>query len=248
MTELVHSSTAAGVTTLTLDSQPNRNALSAELMEQLSAGLADALADESVRVVVLSHAGRVFCSGMDLRARDVPVTAFPALLTAIATAPKPVVARVGGPARAGGIGLLAAADIAIAGSSATFAFTEVRIGVVPAVISIPVLPRMLPRAAHELFLTGEVFDAQRAAAAGLVNVAVPDEELDAEVARYAGMLAQGAPGALAATKELLAAPSSDYAAMAALSASRFASAEGQEGMAAFREKRPASWVPTPPTG
>jgi len=242
MTELVHSSTVAGVTTLTLDSQANRNALSADLMEQLSAGLAAALGDDTVRVVVLSHAGRVFCSGMDLRARDVPVTAFPELLTAISTAPKPVVARVGGPARAGGIGLLAAADIAVAGSSATFAFTEVRIGVVPAVISIPVLPRMQPRAAHELFLTGEVFGADRAAAVGLVNVAVPDEELDREVERYAGMLAQGAPDALAATKELLAAPSSDYAAMAALSASRFASAEGKEGMAAFREKRPASWV------
>lgn len=245
MTELVHSSTAAGVTTLTLDSQPNRNALSADLMEQLSAGLAAALADDTVRVVVLSHAGRVFCSGMDLRAKDVPVTAFPELLTAISAAPKPVVARIGGPARAGGIGLLAAADIAIAGSSATFAFTEVRIGVVPAVISIPVLPRMLPRAAHELFLTGEVFGADRAAAVGLVNVAVPDDELDAEVERYAGMLAQGAPGALAGTKQLLAAPSTDYAAMAALSASRFASAEGQEGMAAFREKRPAAWVPPP---
>jgi methylglutaconyl-CoA hydratase len=183
---------------------------------------------------------------MDLRAKDVPVTAFPELLTAISTAPKPVVARIGGPARAGGIGLLAAADVAVAGASATFAFTEVRIGVVPAVISIPVLPRMLPRAAHELFLTGEVFDAQRAAAAGLVNVAVPDGRLDEEVARYAAMLAQGAPGALAATKELLGSPSADYAAMAALSASRFASEEGQEGMAAFREKRPAAWVPAPP--
>jgi methylglutaconyl-CoA hydratase len=244
MTELVHRSTDAGVATLTLDSPANRNALSAAAMEQLSAGLAAALADDSVRVVVLSHAGRVFCSGMDLRARDVPVTAFPALLTAISSAPKPVIARVGGPARAGGIGLLAAADIAIAGASATFAFTEVRIGVVPAVISVPVLPSMLPRAARELFLTGEVFDATRAAAVGLVNVAVPDEGLDPEVERYAEMLAQGAPGALAATKELLAAPSADYAAMAALSASRFASAEGQEGMAAFREKRPPSWAPS----
>jgi methylglutaconyl-CoA hydratase len=243
MTEVVHSSTGAGVTTLMLDSPHNRNALSADAMEQLSAGLDAALADDAVRVVVLSHAGRVFCSGMDLRARDVPVSAFPTLLTAISTAPKPVIARVGGPARAGGIGLLAAADIAIAGASATFAFTEVRIGVVPAVISVSVLPRMLPRAAHELFLTGEVFDAARAAAVGLVNVAVPDVSLDLEVERYAQLLVQGAPGALAATKELLAAPSSDYAAMAALSATRFASEEGREGIAAFSEKRPAAWVP-----
>lgn len=243
MTELVHSSTDAGVTTLTLDSPHNRNALSADAMEQLTAGLEAALADDGVRVIVLSHAGRVFCSGMDLRARDVPVTAFPALLTGISSSPKPVIARVGGPARAGGIGLLAAADIAVAAASATFAFTEVRIGVVPAVISVPVLRRMLSRAAHELFLTGEVFDAVRAAAAGLVDVAVPDVSLDLEVERYADLLVQGAPGALAATKELLAAPSSDYAAMAALSAARFASEEGREGIAAFSEKRPAAWVP-----
>jgi methylglutaconyl-CoA hydratase len=243
MTELVHSSTDAGVTTLTLDSPHNRNALSADSMEQLRAGLDAALADDTVRVVVLSHAGRVFCSGMDLRTRDVPVSAFPSLLTAISTAPKPVVARVGGAARAGGIGLLAAADIAVAGASANFAFTEVRIGVVPAVISVPVLPRMLPRAAHELFLTGEVFDAARAAAVGLVNVAVPDVALDLEVERYAALLVQGAPGALAATKDLLAAPSSDYAAMAALSASRFASDEGREGIAAFTARRRPSWVP-----
>lgn len=244
MTELVHSSTDAGVATLTLDSPANRNALSADLMTQLAAGLDAALADDAVRVIVLSHAGRVFCSGMDLKsAGAVPVDTFPAILRTIATAPKPMIARVGGPARAGGIGLVAAADVAVAGAAATFAFTEVRIGVVPAVISVPVLPRMLPRAAHELFLTGEVFDAARAAVAGLVNVAVPDEALDAEVARYADLLVRGAPGALAATKELLAAPSADYAAMAALSAARFASAEGQEGMAAFREKRPAAWVP-----
>ena len=243
MTELVHSSTDAGVTTLTLDSPHNRNALSADAMEQLTAGLEAALADDGVRVIVLSHAGRAFCSGMDLRARDVPVTAFPALLTRISTSPKPVIARVGGSARAGGIGLLAAADIAVATASATFAFTEVRIGVVPAVISVPVLPRMLSRAAHELFLTGEVFDAVRAAAAGLVNVAVPDVSLDLEVERYADLLVQGAPGALAATKALLAAPSSDYVAMAALSAARFASEEGREGIAAFTEKRPAAWVP-----
>lgn len=255
MTELVHSSAAGGVATLTLDSPHNRNALSPGLMAELAAGLRAALEDPSVRVVVLSHAGRVFCSGMDLKATagaggaaDMPVTAFPDLLAAIWDSPKPVIARVGGPARAGGIGLLAACDIAVAARSATFAFTEVRLGVVPAVISVPVLPRMLPRAAHELFLTGEVFGAERAAAVGLVNVAVKDEALDGEVERYVELLVQGAPGALAATKELLRrAPgpsmAADLAAMAALSASWFASAEGREGVAAYAEKRRPAWVP-----
>ena len=250
MTELVHSTVSGGVATLTLDSPPNRNALSPALMSELSALLADALADAAVRVIVLSHTGRVFCSGMDLKATssagaagDMPVTAFPDLLTALAGSPKPVIARIGGPARAGGIGLLAACDIALAARSATFAFTEVRLGVVPAVISVPVLPLLTPRAARELLLTGEVFPAARALAAGLVTAVVEDEELDAEVARYAGMLALGAPGALAATKDLLRNPSSDYAEMAALSASRFAGEEGREGVAAFAEKRRPSWVP-----
>jgi methylglutaconyl-CoA hydratase len=256
VTELVHLSVADGVATLTLDSPANRNALSPQLMGELAAGLRAALDDGSVRVVVLSHAGRVFCSGMDLKATaragnaaaDLPVTAFPDILSTLWTSPKPVLARVGGPARAGGIGLVAACDIAVAARSATFAFSEVRIGVVPAVISVPVLPRLAPRAAHELFLTGEVFGAERAAGIGLVNVAVADEDLDAEVDRYVDMLVRGAPGALAATKEMLRRPppgsmAADFAAMAALSAERFASQEGREGMAAFAEKRVASWVP-----
>jgi methylglutaconyl-CoA hydratase len=250
VTELVHFSVASGVATLTLDSQPNRNALSPALMAELSAGLAAAGTDDAVRVIVLTHAGRVFCSGADLKATaaatgagGMPVTSVPALLTALAESPKPVIARVGGPARAGGIGLIAACDIALAGRSATFAFTEVRLGVVPAVISVPVLPLLAPRAARELLLTGEIFDAARAAEIGLVTRVVEDDGLDAEVARYAGLLALGAPGALAATKELLAHPSTDYAAMSALSADRFAGPEGREGVAAFAEKRRPSWAP-----
>jgi len=255
VTELVHSTVTDGVATLTLDSPANRNALSPQLMGELAAGLAAALADPAVRVLVLSHTGRVFCSGMDLKAAarasgagDMPVTAFPDILTTLWTSPKPVVARVAGPARAGGVGLVAACDIAVAGRSATFAFTEVRIGVVPAVISVPVLPRLAPRAAHELFLTGEVFDADRAAAIGLVNTAVEDADLDAEVERYVDMLVRGAPGALAATKEMLrrspaGSMEADFAAMAALSAERFAGEEGREGMAAFAAKLPASWIP-----
>jgi methylglutaconyl-CoA hydratase len=159
----------------------------------------------------------------------------------------PVVARLAGPARAGGVGLVAACDIAVAADTTTFAFTEVRIGVVPAIIAVTVLPRLLPRAAHELFLTGETFDAARAAAIGLINRAVPTERLDAEVARYVDMLRRGAPDALAATKALMQRRLDDdlnaaFAAMQELSAHHFASAEGQEGMAAFAEKRLPAWA------
>jgi methylglutaconyl-CoA hydratase len=254
MSGLVHHAVAGGVATLTLDSPHNRNALSPRLMAELAAGLRAAVADETVRAVVLASADRVFCSGMDLKATaatdgaDLPVTAFPDLLTAIWSAPKPVVARVAGPARAGGIGLIAACDLAVAARSATFAFTEVRLGVVPAVISVAVLPRLAPRAAQELFLTGEVFDGDRAAAIGLVTAAVPDDDLDTELRRYLDLLVQGAPGALAATKALLRQPptgstAEQFAAMAELSARHFAGEEGREGVAAFAEKRRPRWVP-----
>lgn len=254
MAELVHADTARGIATITLDSQHNRNALSAQLMAELTDRLRAAQADDAVRVIVLTHDGRVFCSGMDLSearggsAAGMGVNAFPAVLQSIWDSPKPVVARVAGPARAGGVGLIGACDIAVAARAATFAFTEVRIGVVPAVISITVLPRLLPRAAHELFLTGEVFDGTRAAAVGLVNSAVDSADLDAEVSRYVDMLVLGAPGALAATKQVLrrvrpASMSEDIDAMLSLSAEHFAGDEGQEGIAAFAEKRQPSWVP-----
>jgi methylglutaconyl-CoA hydratase len=120
--------------------------------------------------------------------------------------------------------------------------------VIPAVISVPVLPRLLPRAAHELFLTGETFGARRAAEIGLLTLAVPESTVDSEVARYCGLLAAGGPRALAGTKQLLRRTSrgsmaEDFAELSELSAQFFASAEGQEGIAAFREKRPANWVP-----
>jgi methylglutaconyl-CoA hydratase len=251
MTELVHLDVDRGIATVTLDSPHNRNALSAQLRGELHAHLMTALGDDAVRVVVLSHSGTVFCSGMDLKEASAGVVAgpeFPQTLEAIWTSPKPVVARLAGPARAGGLGLVAACDIAVAADTVTFALTEVRIGVVPALISVTVLPRLLPRAANELFLTGETFDAARAVSVGLLNSAVPADQLDEEVRRYTSMLALGAPGALAATKNMLrmTRPESmqdDLAQMLELSARHFGSEEGREGMAAFLEKRPASWVP-----
>jgi methylglutaconyl-CoA hydratase len=248
---LVHRTTDDGVTTITLDSPDNRNALSARLRGELAAHLAAAADDDATRVVVLTHTGRVFCSGMDLTEAEAGAGAgvleFPAILRAIWESPKPVVARVAGPARAGGVGLVAACDIALAAQTATFAFSEVRVGVVPAVISAVVRPRMLPRAVQELFLTGEVFDAPRAAATGLITAAVPADRLDEEVARYIGLLRLGAPGALAATKHLLATPPGhdlgrELPDLVARSADVFAGEEAAEGIRAFTQKRPPRWV------
>ena len=246
--ELVHLGTHAGIATITLDSPANRNALSAQLRAQLRDALVRTEADEAVRVVVLGHTGPVFCAGMDLKEPgNQGVTEFTRILEQILNHPKPIVARLAGPARAGGVGIVAAADIAVAAQHATFAFSEVRLGLVPAVISVTVLPRLLPRAAHELFLTGEGFDAEQAVAIGLLNAAVPAERLDAEVTRYTGMLLQGGPQALTMTKQLLhrspgTAAADDFAAMLDLSSTRFASAEGQEGIRAFTENRPPSWA------
>jgi methylglutaconyl-CoA hydratase len=253
--ELVRTTTAAGMTTLTLDSPANRNALSTPLMEQLLAALGTAAADPAVRVVVLSHTGGVFCSGADLketaaagRSGRVPVEMLADVLAAIWEFGKPVVARVGGPARAGGLGLIAACDIAVCTASATFAFTEVRLGVIPAVISATVLPRLAPRAAEELYLTGNTFDGERAAAIGLVTVCVADDALDAAVAGYCDALVRGGPQALAGTKQLLRrrpaeSIRADLHELGERSAGYFRSDEGREGVTAFREKRPAAWVP-----
>lgn len=251
---LVRATTAHGVATLTLDSPHNRNALSTPLMTQLRAGLADAIADPAVRVVVLDHTGPVFCSGADLketeqarRAGQPPVAMLADVLAELWECPKPVVARIAGPARAGGIGLVAAADIAISATDATFAFTEVRLGVIPAVISATVRRRLLPRAATRLYLTGEVFDAEYAAQVGLITEAVPASQLDQAVTTACEALVRGAPAALAGTKELLRRPIADdlreeLAYLSELSVGYFRSEEAAEGIAAFREKRDPRWV------
>jgi methylglutaconyl-CoA hydratase len=259
--ELVHAGTRAGVLTLTLDRPATRNALSGALIARLIDLLAAAATDPAVRVVVLTHTGPVFSSGVDLAeteaarsSGELPAARLGELLAAIWEHPKPVVARVAGPARAGGLGLIAAADIAVCTTDATFAFSEVRVGVVPAVISATVLPRLSSRAAAELYLTGDVFDGTRAAHAGLVTVAVPASELEATVEAYVAGLMRAAPGALAGTKALLRRGTADLRAelteLTALSVRYFHSEEGVEGVAAFREKRDPAWVtPTfvPPT-
>ncbi|TFV55131.1 enoyl-CoA hydratase [Geodermatophilus sp. DF01-2] len=237
---------------VTLDSPANRNALSAALLERLHAALAGAMADDGVRVVVLTGAGPVFCSGADLkeqRAGGGPgAVGLPEVLTLLVEGPKPVVARVNGAARAGGLGLIAACDLAVGPATATFGFSEVRIGVTPAIIAVPCLRRMDLRAARELFLTGEPFDGARAQRAGLLDRAVAEDELDATVDALVAQLSRGAPGALAVTRRLLRdlpGPDlqDDLRRMAAVSAERFGSAEAREGIAALLEKRPPAWAP-----
>jgi methylglutaconyl-CoA hydratase len=260
VSDLVRSTLAGTVATITLNSPADRNALSAGLRRELLAAIDRAVAAPQVRAVVLTHAGPVFCSGMDLREARDPAAAEQGvrdlirILTRIWTSPTPIVARLAGAARAGGIGIAAACDLAVAADTATFAFSEVRLGVIPALISAPVLHTVSVRAAHELFLTGEVFDAARAVQIGLLNRAVPPAELDAEVARLVAALLRGAPGALAGIKTLTRAgagalPARELERLGALSATWFAGAEAREGLAAFRERRDPAWVePGPEAG
>lgn len=246
MTELVHYEVRDGVGTITLDSPHNRNALSRRLVTELFDRLGRATEDES-RVVVIRSADRVFCSGADLSeaaagGMEEGARALVDLQRLIVTHPKPVVTRIAGPVRAGGLGIVAASDIALCADDVTFAFTESRLGLAPAVISLTVLPRMASRAAYDTFLTGRTFDAAEAAAMGLVTRAVAAEGLDAELDRTCADLAQAHPQGLRETKALLARDllvriEQQADDMATLSARLFSSDGAREAMTAFLTKR-----------
>jgi enoyl-CoA hydratase/methylglutaconyl-CoA hydratase len=247
MGDLVRYVESGSVATLTLDSQHNRNALSRRLVSELVEGLDRAEAAEEVRVLVLAAAGPAFCSGADLSeaaegGMAEGARALVELQRRIVASPKPVVARVHGPVRAGGIGLVAAADLAICADTVGFALTEVRLALAPAVISLTVLPRLTSRAAARTFLTGETFDATTAASIGLVTAAVPSEELDDEVDRVVAGLGQGHPQGLRESKrlvnaEILARIERDGDEVADLSQRLFGSAEAREAMQAFLSRR-----------
>jgi enoyl-CoA hydratase len=259
---------------LTLNSPHNRNALSSTLVGQLHQGLRDAADDPAVRVVVLGHTGNTFCAGADLRgdrergvagrsgsppsasegsaASTDPAEAtaqrsreMATLLRAIVESPRPVIVAVDGHVRAGGMGLVAAADLAVAGPRSTFALTEARIGVAPAIISLTLLPKLSARAAARYYLTGETFDAATAASIGLITVAAAD--VDASVASLVADIGRGSPQGLAASKALTTAAvldgfDRDAERLGAESARLFVSDEAREGMLAFLQKRPPSWV------
>lgn len=243
----------AGVLTVTLADEANRNALGAQLVGELTEALDAADADPEVRVVVLTNRGSVFCAGANLSERssdDAPaaVRRPEDLFGRFAKSPKPYVGRIAGHCVAGGMGLAAAMDIAIAVDDAKFGFTEVRVGVAPAVISVVCLPKLRTADARSAFLRGNRFPATEAARMGLINAAVPADQLDAEVAAVVTDLLAGGPSALAAAKQLLdevpARPVDDaFRWTGELSARLFASDEAREGMSAYLEKRPAAWVP-----
>jgi enoyl-CoA hydratase/carnithine racemase len=241
--ELVHYDLADGVATITLDSPHNRNALSRQLVTELFDALDRAEEEPEAKVVVIRSADRVFCSGADLSeaasgGMEEGTRALVALQRRIVTHTRPVVTRLAGPVRAGGLGIVAASDVVLCSEEVTFAFTESRLALAPAVISLTVLPRLTSRAAAETFLTGRTFDASEAASMGLVTRAVPADGLDAAVAEVCSELAQAHRQGLRETKALLARDlvqriDAQAEEMAALSARLFGSDEAREAMTAF---------------
>ena len=256
MSALVRYTVDGGVARLTLDSPHNRNALSSVLVQQLHDGFSAAASDPSVRCVVLGHTGGTFCAGADLseaagrepgelavdRAREMTQ-----VLRSILELPMPVIAAVDGHVRAGGMGLVGACDIVVAGRASTFALTEARIGVAPSIISLTLLPKMTARAAGRYFLTGEKFDAAEAADIGLITLAADD--VDATVTSLTTAIGKASPQGLAASKALTTAPllaafDRDAETLTEQSARLFVSEEAREGMLAFLQKRPPKWTPS----
>jgi enoyl-CoA hydratase/methylglutaconyl-CoA hydratase len=240
----VHYDATNGVATITLDSPHNRNALSRALVQGLFDGLDRAERDDTVKAILLRSADRVFCSGADLseatgEGMEEGARRIVDLQRRIVASPKPVVVRLDGPVRAGGIGIVAAADIAIAAPGATFALTEVRLGLAAAVISLTVFHRMTSRAGTRAILTGETFDAEKAAAWGLVTEVA--EDVDGAVGAVLADLLKGHPQGLRESKNVVNAGLRERIdehgdEMAALSARLFGSDAAREAMLAFLSK------------
>ena len=224
-----------GVATITLNRPENKNALSVEMVNSLGDNLEAAQSDPKVRVILFTNNGNTFCAGADLKANQ-------------PGSPKPVLGQIAGHCTGGGVGLAAALDISIAADDIIIGFTEVRIGVAPAVISVVCLPKLRRADASELFLNGERIPASRAAEVGLINRAVPRDLLENEVNDTLGKVVRGGPNALAASKQLVSKVpqmkrSDAWEWTAELSQSLFQSPEAEEGISAFRERRDADWVP-----
>jgi methylglutaconyl-CoA hydratase len=244
---------------LTLNRPDVRNAFNEDVIAELTAWAGRTAGDRSIRVVVIAGAGPTFSAGADVQwmAKTVNYTqeenlrdaaAASAMFAAIDALPVPVVCRVHGAALGGGAGLAAVCDIVVAEDTAVFGFTEVKLGILPAVISPFSLAKIGRSAARELFLTGARFSAARAREIGLVHAVVPSRDLDASVSAYVKELLTGAPEAIAAAKALVsevwARPLEETRPLTAEAiASRRVSAEGQEGLRAFLDKRKAAWIP-----
>lgn len=247
---VVHLDVVDEIATITLDSQNNRNALSRLLLSELHTAL-DAAEAAGSRAVVLTNAGPAFCAGADLKERSAEGSSasdsnpFVGILERLMDTERPTIAAVKGAVRAGGIGLMAACDLVVVGTSTTFALTEVRIGVAPAIISVPILRRVAASRITAAMLTGEPFDADEARAIGLVTHVTDD--VDATVDRLVDGIRAGAPRAVAETKRLLHTVtamerSAAFAAMGELSNQMFSGDDAAEGMAAFADKRPPRWA------
>ena len=242
---------------LTLNRPDVRNAFNEDVIAELTAWAAAAHADRALRVVVVAGAGKTFSAGADVQwmAKTVGYTqeenlrdaaAASAMFASIDALPVPVVGRVQGAALGGGAGLAAVCDIVVAEDSAVFGFTEVKLGILPAVISPFSLAKIGRSAARELFLTGARFSAARAREIGLVHAVVPASELDAAVDGYVREILTAAPEAIAAAKALIrdvwGRPLDEARPITAQAiADRRVSAEGQEGLRAFLEKRKPTW-------
>ena len=243
----------AGAAWITLNRPENRNALSAVLVVELYDHLCRSLENDAVRSVVITGTGPAFCAGADLKSppgeaieggRAVP---YPQVLNTILDARKPVIAAVNGAAFAGGLGLVGAADIVVTDEAALFSFSEVRIGVIPAVISVVCLPKLGKHHGMKLFVTGERFDGRQAVEYGLAHRAVPADQLVSAVQQEIAAINLGGPNAVAEAKRLVRTVTElsveeGFEATTEWSMRLFRSDEATEGMAAFREKRKPSWA------
>ena len=242
-----------GAAWIRLNRPDNRNALSAILVNELHEHLQAANANDEARCIVITGEGPAFCAGADLKSppgqlsgggKAVP---YPDLLTSILGSPKPVIAAVNGAAFAGGLGLVGAADLVITAEDAQFSFSEVRIGVIPAIISVVCLPKLGVHHGMRLFLTGDRFTGSQAVAMGLAHQAVPGAQLEKAVQAEIELIKLGGPKAVQECKKLVRQVSAlsmeeGFAKTADWSRRLFQSDEGAEGMAAFREKRQPNWV------
>ncbi len=245
------------VRTLTLNRPDAKNTLTAPMLQGLITALSDADADPTIRIVILTNNGGTFCAGADLTADRPGVAAVsgglgekPAslgdLFLAMQVCRTPIIGRVNGHAVGGGVGLVAACDLSYVRSDAKIGFTEVRIGVAPAVISVVCLPKLSRADAMETFLSGERFSPERAAEMGLINASVAPEDLHQRVDSIVNKILKGGPSGIAAAKNLVyAVPTMStadaFAWTAELSQSLFDSDEAKDGIAAYRQRRSAPW-------
>tara|TARA_B100000459_G_C8576379_1_gene201173 strand:- start:335 stop:1111 length:777 start_codon:yes stop_codon:yes gene_type:complete len=242
-----------GAAWITLNRPQSRNALSATLINELHGHINHANNDTQVRAIVLTGNGSAFCAGADLKSppghlvdgkKNIP---YPEVLNSILESPKPVIAAVNGAAYAGGLGLIAASDIVVTDQAAQFSFSEVRIGVIPAVISVVCIPKLGSHNAMKLFITGEKFSGKDAVGYGLAHIAVPRDDLKQEVEAQMEMINLGGPNAVTECKQLVRkieklSVQEGFKKAGPWSQKMFSSDEGAEGMAAFRDKREPNWI------